>query len=163
LLTEVSVETEDGNVIRSRLQAHTHDDMVNRTAEQLQKELSSFLSNDTIFQAAIKEEEERRKILEEVRDNGPNYMRQTYSSAGRVTEKSRAGSPAPRPQSPFVVNRSARSPSPRNRMPPTDLPLAERPWVPGGVLSNGVEWGCATDKQRARRHDIDIGARAGML
>jgi hypothetical protein len=150
LLTEVSVETEDGNVIRSRLQAHANynepEDMVNRTAEQLQKELSSFLSNDTIFQAAMREEDQRRMILEEVRANGPNYMRQTYCSAGRVSEKSRAGSPSPgRAQSPFVANRLAavRSPSPRNRMPPTDLPLAERPWVPGGVLDLTVSNGAA--------------------
>jgi hypothetical protein len=121
--------------------------MVNRTAEQLQKELSSFLSNDTIFQAAIKEEEERRKILEEVRENGPSFMRQTFASAGRVTQKSRAGSPSPgRAQSPFATNRSARDRSPgtpRNRMPPTDLPLAERPWVPGGVLDLTVSTGAA--------------------
>jgi hypothetical protein len=166
LLTEVSIETEDGNVMRSRLRPdgnhNEHDDMVNRTAEQLQKELSSFLSNDTIFQAAIKEEEERRKILEEVRDNGPNYMRQTFASAGRVTEKSRAGSPVPgRAQSPFMVNRSAvRSPSPRNRMPPTDLPLAERPWVPGGVLDLTVSNGAARRTSSERDGQTSTSERA---
>jgi len=100
-------------------------------AADLHKELAAFVNDAGLVATA----QDRLRAFPDAQL--PSYARPTLTSSGRVRQ-GRAASPPPIPgrTSPGVrLGARARSSSPgQGRMAANEVPIAERPWVPGGVL-----------------------------